>query len=71
MVRTKPLNFAAVLLKGLLSGAENKDITELLFQARGARENFASLRTICDRARLKQFHGSVENTAPTPCRRMS
>ena len=46
MVRTKPLNFAAVLLKGLLSGAENKDITELLFQARGTRESFASLRTI-------------------------
>lgn len=50
MVRTKPLNFPAVLLKGLLSGAENKDITELLFQACGARQNFASLRTICDRA---------------------
>ena len=30
----------------------NKDITELLFQARGARENFASLRIICDRAWL-------------------
>ena len=33
MVRTKSLNFAAVLLKGLLSDAANKDITELLFQA--------------------------------------
>ena len=46
---TKPLNFAAVLLKGLLSGVENKNITEVRFQARGARENFGSLRTICDR----------------------
>ena len=48
-IRTKPLKFADVLLKGLLSGVENKEIIEVRFQARGARENFGSLSTICHR----------------------
>ena len=52
MIRTKLLTSrpTAVLFRELLSeGSDNKDNIKVRSKARGARENFDSLRTICDR----------------------
>ncbi|KAJ8045182.1 hypothetical protein HOLleu_08132 [Holothuria leucospilota] len=41
---------AVVLLRNLLSeDTDNKNNTEVRFEARGARQNFESLRRICEK----------------------
>ena len=50
MIRTKLLTSAAVLLRELLSeGSDNNDNMKVRSKARGVRETFDSLRTMCDR----------------------
>ncbi|KAJ8039784.1 hypothetical protein HOLleu_13894 [Holothuria leucospilota] len=51
LVICKQLSTSAVVLlrKLLLEDIDNKNNTEVRFKARGARENFESLRRICEK----------------------